>query len=259
LTFAFRTAGVAVLSLVAVSAIAGCGSGGGSTTERPVGVPYDVANRVTVGVPRSALIEQLGQPVLTAYPVAPDSSGCAYFAMQGKPLADVWEFCFDKHGKVNLGATQYSDTVDRTFPEGASAARQVLIARGDSICSSENADLASATKKVDQALRALKARSTAKSRSAAAAAIGGFNGALRNALTRLKAFNAPPDETSTLTSYVHGLGEQVHVLAQAQAALAASDDQRYSALGRRFDQLGTSAAAAAKRYGFHVCRASTFG
>ena len=91
------------------------------------------------------MINRLGQPVLTSKATRTSPGGCLYYAMKGRPLSDVWQFCLDRHDRVNEGATLYSETQPAP-PPGASAARAVLLARGDGICTSENAKLVKPTK-----------------------------------------------------------------------------------------------------------------
>jgi hypothetical protein len=253
-----RAKDTVLLWLVAVVAIAGCGSDSGSSRPATVpGVAYAAADTVKAGMPRTDVNRRLGEPILTSRPTDSAPGGCVYYAMQGRPPADVWQFCFDQRNRVNAGATLYSVSQPAP-PAGASAARAALLGRGDTICQVEIADLARPLKRLDRRLTELKRSPNRANRRRAARLIGRFDDVLKKTLSELNVFNPPPDQRSALADYLDALRAQTRVLPSARTALAASQDQRYSRLIRRFDALGNAAAAHARRYGFSTCSGATF-
>jgi hypothetical protein len=234
--------------------IVGCGSGDSANhAVTPPGVPYALADAIHPGMTRAAVRERLGTPVLTSHPTTSALKGCAYYAMAGRPLGDVWQFCFDSHNRVHEGATLYALSQPPP-PAGASAARAVLLARGDAICQSESGRLADPAQK----LARLRPTSAPHARREAAGLMRRLNAVLRKALAELGAFDAPPDGRRTLASYLEALAAQTRALDRARAALAASQDGRYARLLRSFNRFGSAAAARARRYGFTVCSATNF-
>jgi hypothetical protein len=252
-----RAKDTVILWLAALVAIAGCGSDSGSSPPATVpGVAYAAANTITAGIPRTVVNRRLGEPILTSRPTGSAPNGCVYYPMQGRPLADVWQFCFDKRNRVNEGATLYS-TSQPAPPADASAARAALLARGDSICQGASLDLAQPLKRLDRQLTELARNPNRANRLRAASLIGQFDDVLNKTLSELNAFNAPPDQSSALADYLDAFGAQTRILPRAQTSLAASQDQRYSLLAHRFDTLGNAAAAHARQYGFSTCSGAT--
>jgi hypothetical protein len=250
--------GAVLALLVLVVALAGCGGGDEKKApERPVGITFAQGNKVKVGVAKSELLRRFGRPVLTGSPTPVFPRGCLYFAMKGKPLADVWQFCFDARGRVSEGATLYSPQQPRP-PADASPARAVLIARGDSICQTESAELVKPSKRIAKGLKRLGQAKTKATRDELATAIGDFNDALKKAVSQLREFDAPSDKRSQLNGYLGELSQQARVLDQARSAQLAGDDARYSQLGDQFNKLAAKATPLAKQYGFQICTATKF-
>jgi hypothetical protein len=250
--------GVASLLLAACTwtAVGGCGSGGTAAPARPPGVNRAAANSITAGTPRAALLERLGQPVLTSRPTRLAPNGCLYYAMRNRPLSDVWEFCLDGRGRVNKGATLYSPSQPAP-PPGASAARAVLLARGDAICESDNARLARPTKRLARLIKRLDPQSQAGDRLRASRLIGEFSAAINRVRAQLAEFNAPGDERSELSAYLSALQAQAAALDRA-AVLLAGRDARYLDLREKVNSLSETATAHARQYGFRTCSALAF-
>lgn len=247
-----------ILWLAASVAIAGCGLDSSSSTPVTVpGVPYATANTIKVGMPRTTVKRRLGAPILTSKSSDSVPGGCVFYAMEGQPLADVWQFCFDKRNRVNAGVTLYS-VAQPAPPADASDARAALLGRGDTICQGERADLARPVKQLNRQLTKLKRSPNRANHRRAASLIGGVDDVLKKTLSELNAFNPPPDQKSVLADYLNALGTQTRVLSRARTALAALQDQRYSRLVHRFNALGGAAAAHARQYGFSTCSATTF-
>lgn len=260
-----RGLGVRTLASLLVAAFAalvvGCGSSGTESPTRPPptrppGVAYAVANTIEAGTPRTVLTKRLGEPVLTSKPTHSSPGGCLYYAMQDRPLSDVWQFCLDRHDRVNQGATLYSESQPAP-PPGASAARAVLLARGDAICTSENAQLVKPTKRLARLIKQLALTSAPDVRRRAASLMRRFSAGLKRTGAQLGAFNAPPDARSELSAYLDALKAQAGALDQAATALAAGDSL-YLDLRRRVNSLGKSATTHAQHYGFSTCSALAF-
>lgn len=245
-------------ALVACVAIAGCGSGGESSSPASVpGVPYGVASRIKSGMPRREVSQRLGRPILTSRPTGSAPSGCVYYAMAGRPPADVWQFCFDRRDTVSEGATLYS-LAQPPPPADASAARAALLGRGDTICQVERASLTHPVKRLDRQLAALKRAPNRANHLQAARLVGPFNAVLRKTLSELSVFNAPIDRRPALAGYLDALRAQTRAMSSARRALAASQDQLYAQLVQRFSALGGAATEDAHRYGFSACAGVTF-
>jgi hypothetical protein len=244
--------------LAAGLALAGCGSDSGSRPSATApGVAYATADAIKAGMPRGEVARRLGKPPLTSRPTNQAPSGCFYYPMAGRPTTDVWQFCFDKHGRVNAGATLYSPSQPAP-PAGASTARAVLLGRGDTICQAERAGLARPVKRLNRQLADLERTPNRVNRLQAARLIGPFNETLKKALSELSAFNPPIDRKPALSDYLGALRTQTRVMSSAQKALAASQDRRYAQLIRRFNALGNEATKGAHRYGFSACAGITF-
>jgi hypothetical protein len=244
--------------LILVLAVAGCGSQGGSESSTAVnGVAYGVASKVKSGMTQAEVNHLLGRPILTARGTGSSADGCVYYAMQGRPLADLWQFCFDKRKRVSSGATLYS-IAQPPPPSDASSGRAALLGRGDTICQTERADLAQPVKRLNRRLTALRRSPNRAGRIRAARLFGTFNDVLTKTLAELSAFDAPPDQRSVLAEYLKALRGQTHILPSAAAALGASQEQRYTQLLNRFNALGGAAKAHALEYGFSTCSGVTF-
>jgi hypothetical protein len=252
--------GVRTLASLLVAALAalvvGCGSSGTESPTRPPGVAYAAANSIEAGTPQTVLTKRLGQPVLTSKPTPPSPGGCLYYAMQDRPLSDVWQFCLDRHDRVNQGATLYSESQPAPAP-GGSAARAVLLARGDAICTTENAQLVKPTRRLVRLIKQLAATAAPDVRRRAASLMRRFSAALKRTGAQLGAFNAPPDARSELSAYLDALKAQAGALDQAATALAAGNS-RYLDLRRRVNSLGKGATMHAQHYGFSTCSALAF-
>ena len=238
--------------------LAGCGSGGSTTSPRPVGVSFSAANVIQTGTPKAQLTARLGEPVLTSRPTESAPGGCVYYAMKGRPLADVWQFCLDAHDRVSEGATLYSPSHPPP-PDGASAAREVLITRGDAACQGANADLVDATKQLARTIPQLSSSSGSGLRHRAASLTDRVARVLGDTRSQLGAFVSPPDEQSSLNGYLDALDKQAADLHQAATALATRRDQRYFALREQLNQAADSANADAEQYGFATCSTVRFG
>ncbi len=251
-------AGKSVVALIAIGAVTGCGSGGGSTASTTVpGVAFEVANTIKGGLPRATVERRLGPPTLTSHRTTASPRPCGYWAMKGHPLSDDWQFCFNGRERVYQGVTQY--TVDEPLPpEGASPARGVLIARGDTICREERIDLIPTLRRLHRGLPEATMAPTRAARGTVVDLISRFNAVLVRTESALRAFDAPVDQRSTLEGYLRALRAQTMVLARARAALAASQDTHYEALVGRFDALGKMAQSRAAEYGFSKCAGATF-
>lgn len=249
-----------VAPLAAIAALSGCGSGSDESASAPTTVPgvaFGTANTIKGGVPQRAVERRLGQPVLTSRPAGTATGGCSYYAMKGRPLADVWQFCFNARERVNEGATQYSPQQPAP-PEGASAARAALIARGDTACIAEVADLAKPLKRLGGAITTWRKHQSRANRVRAARLFGDFHRVVARTNAELAAFRAPPDKRAGLDRYLDARRAQAEALLHARAALAAGDTGRYAALVDRFNALAMTAKARAAAYGFASCSAPTF-
>lgn len=249
-----------LVPLAAIAALSGCGSGGDETASAPTTVPgvaFATAGAIKGGIPRQAVERRLGQPVLTSRPAGTATGGCSYYAMKGRPLADVWQFCFNARDRVNEGATQYS-SVEPAPPPETSAARAALLGRGDAVCQGEVADLAQPLKRLGDAISEWRKHPSRANRIAAAHLFGDFHRVVARTNGDLGAFRAPPDESAELARYLDARTSQAAVLLGARAALAAGDTSRYAALVDRFNALAKTAKAHAAAYGFATCAAPTF-
>jgi hypothetical protein len=247
-----------LLSVTVMLALAGCGSGDSSEPFVPANrVAYGAASKVKSGMSRPEVNRLLGRPALTSRAAKSAPGGCVYYAMQGQPLADVWQFCFDKRNRVSSGATLYAVSQPPP-PSDASPQRGVLIGRGDTICQAERADLAHPVKRLNRQLTQVKKNADRASRLRAAKAFGPVEAVLGKTLSQLGAFEPPADERSTFAGYLAALRGQVHVLPHAATAVGTSQDQRYTQLLERFNALSASATAQAHLYGFSACAGITF-
>ena len=221
------------------------------------GVAFATAGTIRGGVPRQTVERRLGQPVLTSRPAGTATGGCSYYAMKDSPLADVWQFCFNARERVNEGATQYSPD-EPAPPEGASAARAALIARGDTFCQLEVADLTQPLKRLGNAISEWRKHPSRANRIAAARLFGDFHRVVARTNGDLEAFRAPPDESAELARYLDARTPRRPRLLDARTALAAGDTSRYATLVDRFNALAKTAKARAGAYGFATCAAPTF-
>ena len=246
---------VALLLLAAFAAVlVGCGGSNdtqSTTTARPPGVKFAVAAKINSGVPRAKVIRQLGDPVLTSRSASGSPRGCLFFQMDQRPLGDVWMFCFDQHNQVNAGATLYS-LGEPAPPQGTSAARTVLIARGDSICSTSVQQTGPPEQLVHQ-IKQVTTRSAAADRRKLAALMRKFSDGAEKTRAQLEPFNAPPDQLSALNAYEAALHDQSAALTRAATALAAGDAKSYHEQLQRAKNLGDEATAHARQYGFVRC------
>ncbi len=252
-----RDPGVALLLLAAFAAVlVGCGGSNGTQSTstsiaRPPGVNFAVASKIKSGVPRAELLRQLGDPVLTSKPQKGTPGGCLFFQMDQRPLGDVWMFCFDQHNKVSAGATLYS-LGEPAPPQGVSAARAVLIARGDSICSLSGQQTGPPEQLVHQ-IKQVTTRSAPAERRKLAALMRKFSASAEKTRAQLEGFNAPPDQLSELNAYEAALHDQSAAIARAAKALAARDAKSYHEQLQRAKNLGDEATAHARQYGFVTC------
>lgn len=245
-----------LLWLAVALAAVGCGSQGGSETSMAVNrIPNAAASKVKSGMSRREVLGLLGHPVLTTLPNPDAAGGCSYYAMRGRPLTDVWQFCFDAGGRVSSGVALHP--VSPPPPASASAGRAALIGRADSICQAERAELAKPVRQLNQRLSALRRSGDQASRQGAVTSFISVDDALRKAYRELAAFNPPSDRQAALAAYLNALGEQTNFLADAVGALSASQDRRYAGSMRRFNALGEAATAHARRYGFSSCAGIT--
>ena len=243
---------MALLLLAAFAAVLmGCGGSNTTSTARPPGVNFAVASKIKSGVPRAQLIRQLGHPVLTSKAVKSSPGGCFYYPMEGRPLHDVWVFCLDEHNKVNQGATLYA-LGQPSPPPGASAARTVLIARGDSTCMLAGQDTGDPAQLVHQ-IGQVTTSSAPAARRKLAALMRKFSDSAEHTRTQLESFNAPPDELSELQAYEAALHQQAATLARAATALAAGDAKSYREQLQRAKDQGKEATTHARQYGFVKC------
>jgi hypothetical protein len=251
-----RARGIAALLLAMFAAVVvGCGGSDGtqSTSVAPPGVKFETAKKVKIGVPRAKVIRELGDPVLTSKAVKGSPGGCLYYPMEGRPLADLFQYCLDEHKETNLAATAYSLDA-RQPPSDASAARQALIGRGDVICSVSGglSHLPPPEKLVHQ-LKEVTTKSAPAARQGLAALMRKFSNSAEKTRAQLEAFNAPPDELSELRAYEAALGQQAAALDRAATALAAGDAKSYDKELQRAEDLGDEAKAHASQYGFAQC------
>ena len=246
---------MAPLLVAALAALAvGCGGSDGTqstSVARPPGVEFDVASKIKSGVPRAKLIRELGDPVLTSKPEKALPGGCMYYPMKGKSLQNVWWFCLDEHDKVNAGATLYSIGLPPP-PDDASAARQVLIGRGDVICATGGPKDSPPEDLVRQ-IKQVTTKSAPEARKKLAALMRKFSDSAESIRAQLERFNAPPDEVSELHAYEAALHQQAAALDRAATALAAGDAKAYDERLQRAKDLGDEAEAHASQYGFAKC------
>ncbi len=252
-----RWLGRALVAGLAAMLLPGCGSGGSTTSTRPDGVAFGTANAIRVGTSKATLDGRLGDPVLTSGPTQSAPGGCVYYTMKGRPLSDVWQFCLDGRDRVSEGATLYSPS-HAPPPQGASAAREILIARGDAICQSTNGDLAGQTKELARLVGGLSPNAASDLRRRAAALTDKVATVLGRTRSQLHAFAAPSDERSALAGYLQALASQASVLHRAAGALANGRDQRYVVLRDRLNRLADPAIADARQYGFDTCSTVKF-
>jgi hypothetical protein len=220
-------------------------------TARPVGVKFAVGNKIKSGMPRAELIRRVGDPVLSSKAVNGSPGGCLYFAMEKRPLSDVWIFCLDEHDKVNAGATLYSPQQPPP-PQDASVERKVLIARADAICdytSKKTGDPEELARQVKQ----VGTSSSQAARRKLAALMGAFAVSAETIRGQLEDFDAPPDALSELEAYQSALHDQAVALDRAAKALSAGDEMRYQRELDRARQLGQAATSHARQYGFSTC------
>jgi len=251
-----RDHGVALLLLAAFAAVlVGCGGSNGTqstSVARPPSVNFNVAAKIKSGVPRAELLRRVGDPVLTSKSQKGSPGGCLFFQMAQRPLGDVWMFCFDQHNQVNAGATLYS-LGEPAPPQGASAARTVLIARGDSICSLSGGQQTGPPEQLVHQIKQVTTRSAPADRRKLAALMRKHSDGAEKTLAQLEPLNAPPDQLSELKAYEAALHDQSAALARAATALAAGDAKSYHEQLQRAKSLGDEATAHARQYGFGTC------
>lgn len=254
-------AGAWLAALALLAGLFGCGSqaqeGGG--IERPPGLTDTQASAITAGTPRTQLARKLRQdPILISRPApGTPAGGCAYYAMRGKPLSDVWQVCFDEHGQVSLVATQFAPNQPRP-PRSASPTRTALLARGDAVCQADYETLTQITVKLGRALKRLTFRRTAKNRQAVANLISEFRDNLEHTHAALTALRAPSDGRETLTAYLEALASQIYLLGRARLALLGSKMRAYNRYGNEISRLGIRAEQLSREYGFGTCSAARF-
>ncbi len=198
-----------------------------------------------------------GDPILRQAPTRDFEQGCIFYPIAKQRLSNVWQFCFDDRG-IKLVVTALSPSHPDP-PADASEAREVLLARGDSVCQSQYGHLNGITKQVSKALAAFGRRDTPATRKQAGRQIARFIENLDVTHEKLEAFEAPPDELDVYGAYVDSMGEQEAVLRQARASLLRGQIDAYEELGDRFSEIGQAAEEQAEDYGFSTCRASRWG
>jgi hypothetical protein len=242
-----------LLAVFAALAVGCDGSDESQSTsdERPPGIEFNAAKSITLGVPRAKVIRELGDPILTSEAVKGSPGGCLYFPMEQRPLASVFQYCLDEHDQVNVAATAYSLGAPAP-PQGASAARQALIGRGDVTCGVSGPEGRPPEELVRQ-IEQVTTKSAPEARQELAALMRKFSKSAKKTRAQLEAFNAPPDELSELDAYGAALDQQADALARAATALAAGDAKSYDAQLQRAKDLGDEAKAHASQYGFSTC------
>lgn len=259
--------GAAVLVVGAVAsaaALAGLGSDtpppadGPDGPATPVSVITDAqAGRIKAKMSQERVQKLLGDPLLTQEPFDQFPGGCFYYAMENRPAADVWQFCFNDQG-VSVVLTAFSPT-QPSPPDGASYARSALIARADAVCQGQDGYLATITADVGRALGEFGEKANRVNTDALAREVGRFADNLEDTHQILAAFDAPADEHEALTSYLDALTGQVGALTLAQQAIVDRDLEAYERYGNEFNDLGEDARTAAQDYGFITCSAPDWG
>lgn len=201
--------------------------------------------------------EILGEPVLTQEPFSQFAGGCFYYAMENRPPADVWQFCFNDQG-ISVILTAFSPN-QPAAPQDASPARATLIGRGDSICQSQDGHLATITTNVGDALVAFSDEASDENLDAIVDQIALFITNLEQTHEMLAAFTAPDDTNEALTTYLDALTGQIDALTQAQQAVADRNFDAYDEHGTEFNDIGKQARTAAQEYGFTTCSAPDWG
>jgi hypothetical protein len=232
----------------------GCGGSGETETtseERPPGIEFGAAQKITLGVPRAKVIREFGDPILTSKAVKGSSGRCLYYPMDDRPLIDVFQFCLDEDNRVNVAATAYSLGAPPP-PQDASAERQAMIGRGDVTCTVSTQDTGPPEELVRQ-IEQVTTKSAPEARKELAALMREFSKSADRTRAQLEAFHAPADELSELDAYGAALDQQADALARAATALAAGDAKSYDEQLQRAEDLGDEAKAHASEYGFATC------
>lgn len=259
----------ALSALVLLLAIAGCsdddkepsadpsesGSSSAAEDDKPA-VPITNAQggQVKADMPRERVEELLGEPLLTQEPYGDFPGGCVYYAMENTSLANVWQFCFDEQGVVQL-LTALSPT-QPAAPEGASDARAALIARADAICQRQDGFLGDITNDITASLTKYSDKADETNLNALLRDIGRFIANIEQTHDELSAFTPPADNQDAYTAYVDALAAQAAALTEGKDALAEGDLAAYDEHGVEFNDYGQEAITAAEQYGFSFCSAS---
>ena len=268
-----RSGRVAVLTLAALvtaTALAGCSGDG----DDPGADPSDTTSPTTSAAPVTPITdaqagkikprmspdrvqEILGEPLLVQEPFSQYAGGCYYYAMENRPPADVWQFCFNNEG-IAVVLTAFSPNQPAP-PADASQARASLIARGDSICQSQDGHLGTITNQVGRALDDFSDQPSDDNLTTLVDEIGRFIDNLETTHDMLAAFTPPEDGQEHLTAYLDAQTAQIDALTQAQQAVAERDFDAYDQHGTEFNDIGKQARTAAQDYGFTTCLAPDWG
>lgn len=254
-----------LISLIAAASIVAAGCGGSKDKREPVRTqvppvarvePLDerAASRLKPRMPKQRVLEVLRQdPVLTQAPTEGFPGGCIFYPIARAPLANVWQFCFNREG-LSLLLTAYSPNQPDP-PAGASPARAVLLGRADTICQSDYGKLEPITERLRAAIARLAERDTRANFEDVDRALDRLGGNLDGTYEQLRAFAAPEDGRAALTAYLESLRFRSEAVADAREAASAGDLENLARSGSEYDKLGADAKRQAKEYGFATCSA----
>jgi hypothetical protein len=134
-----------------------------------------------------------------------------------------------------------------------SPAKAKFIAQADQICTAANAEFVSPQAKVDAAVKAEQAKGDAAHRAALASAVRAESAVAAAELARLRGLSPPAADRTLVGQYLSTVGDQVQLINQLAAAVAADNGRDVTTVGNKLAAGKTAVDDIAQAYGFKVC------
>jgi hypothetical protein len=147
-------------------------------------------------------------------------------------------------------STKPATTTPTTPP---SPARAKFIAQADQICSVANGAFTEPQAKVDAAVKAEQAKGDAAHRAALASAVRAESSVAAAELVHLHGLTPPATDRTLVDQYLSTVGDQVQLIDQLAAAVAADNGKEVTTVGNKLAAGETAVDDIAQAYGFKVC------